>query len=68
VSCDRPPGVEMVEMVGQFSKTPRVLRAVRVEIFIYISTILTISTLNGYFKHELKFPLISLNFFLKHYE
>jgi len=55
-------------MVGQFSKTPRVLRAVRVEIFIYISTILTISTLNGYFKHELKFPLISLNFFLKHYE
>ena len=55
-------------MVGQFSKTPRVLRAVRVEIFIYISTILTISTLNGYFKHdcnELKFPLISLNFFLK---
>ena len=42
----------MVEMVRQFSKTPRVLRAVRVEIFIYISTILTISTLNGYFKHD----------------
>ena len=36
----------MVEMVGLFSKTPRVLRAVRVEIFIFISTLLTISTLN----------------------